>query len=280
MTNKSQLKEVKKLFDLGAHLGHKKNRLHPKARKNVYTMLNGTSIIDLTKTTEQLSKAKKFLAQSAKEGKIVLIVGTKKTASPTIRSFAEKHNLAFITAKWLPGLLTNFKTIMKNVKKLKEYKETDTKEEFKELVKHERTRLQKAMNKLERLYGGILRITKKPDILIIIDVKKEKNAVKEARTFNIPIVGLADTNADPDEITYPIVANDDDTTVVEYIVQELLNSYVTAFKPPEAKTAEKPAVKSQLTKPSSQKKEEKKEEKKEAEKKIKKQTKKGVKKTK
>lgn len=243
MTNETRLEEIKKLFDLGAHLGHKKNRLHPKARKNVYTMLNGTSVIDLTKTVEQLTKAKKFLAESAKEGKIILIVGTKKTASPIIRAFSEKNNLAFITAKWLPGLLTNFKTIMKNVKKLKDYKEADTQEGLKELIKHERTRLQKAMNKLERLYGGMLSITKRPDILIIIDVKKEKNAVKEARAFNIPIVGLADTNADPDEITYPVVANDDDSTVVEYIVQELLSTYVTAFKLPKEIKVEKPAVK-------------------------------------
>ena len=127
MINDTQLAQVKKLFDLGAHLGHKKNRLHPKARKNVYTMLNGTSVIDLTKTAEQLSKAKQFLADAAKEGKVILVVGTKKTASPVIRAFSEKNKLAYITAKWLPGLLTNFKTIMKNVKTLKDYKETDTK---------------------------------------------------------------------------------------------------------------------------------------------------------
>src|SRR3989344_8431651 len=270
MTNDTQLAQVKKLFDLGAHLGHKKNRLHPKARKNVYTMLNGTSVIDLTKTVEQLSKAKKFLADSAKEGKIVLVVGTKKTASPVIRAFSEKNKLAYITAKWLPGLLTNFKTIMNNVKKLRDYNESDTQAEIKELVKHERTQLQKAMNKLDRLYGGMLTITKRPDILIIIDVKKEKNAVKEAQTYNIPIVGLADTNADPDEITFPVVANDDDSTVVEYIVHELLGAYVTAFKLPEVKVAEVVEVK----------KEEVKEVKKEVKKVAKKAPKKTVKKTK
>ena len=242
MTNKTQLQEVKKLFELGAHLGHKKNRLHPKARKNVYTIVNGTSVIDLTKTVNQINTAKKFLAESAEKGKTILIVGTKKTASPAVRAFADEHKLPFITAKWLPGLLTNFKTIMQNVKKLKDYGEQDTQDAFKDMVKHERTRLQKAMNKLERLYGGIVSITKRPDILMVVDVKKEKNAVKEARAFNIPIVGIADTNADPDEITYPVVANDDDATVVEHVVQDLLSAYVDAFKAPvvETPTADKP----------------------------------------
>ncbi|MDA1317018.1 MAG: 30S ribosomal protein S2 [bacterium] len=282
MTKETQLAEVKKLFDLGAHLGHKKNRLHPKARKNVYAMMNGTSVIDLTITAEQLSAAKKFLEDSAKEGKIVLVVGTKKTASSVIRTYAEKNNIAYITAKWLPGLLTNFKTIMKNVKKLTDYKEAIKQDQFKDMVKHEKTQLDKAMNKLERLYGGMVTITKRPDILMVIDVKKEKNAVKEAHAFNIPIVGLADTNADPTEVNYPVVANDDDSSVVEYIVQELLSAYSSSFKLPEIKKPEvkKEEITMEVEVKEEPKKEEKKEEVKKEVKKPKKVAKKAVKKTK
>jgi len=250
MLNETQTKDVEKLFELGAHLGHKKNRLHPKARKNVYQMINGTSIIDLTKTIIQLEEAKKYLKEQAKNGKKMLVVGTKKSANTFIREFGDKNKISYIATKWLPGLLTNFTNINKNVTKLKEQMEFVETEEFKNLVKHERTKMQKHIAKLQRLYSGILNMDKKPDLLLIVDIKKEKNAVKEALYYKIPIVAIADTNGDPSTVTYPIVANDDDTTVVEYIMKQLLESFVSAIEEPkkEAPKKEEPSKKEESAK--------------------------------
>lgn len=227
MLNQTQLKEVETLFGLGAHLGHKKSRLHPKAKKNVYTIINGTTIIDLTQTIQQLQDAKKYLTDVATEGKIILVVGTKKVASAFIKDYCATHEIPFIATKWLPGLLTNFKTIMNNVQKLKDYDEQQKTGELNKVIKHERTKLQKEMGKLERLYGGIKSIVKRPDVLLVIDIKKEKNAIKEAQMYDIPVVAIVDTNGNPDNIAYPVVANDDDTQVVEYLMKDLLEIFVT-----------------------------------------------------
>lgn len=229
MNNQDKLKEIEKLFSLGAHLGHKKSRLHPRARKNVYQIINGTSVIDLTNTVEQMETAKDFLKKSGKDGKKIMVVGTKKTASSFVKDFCSKNNLPFVSTKWLPGTLTNFKTIMENVSKLKENRE-QLKKENSVLVKHEVIKLQKDTAKLERLYGGISSITQRPDVIFIIDAKKESNAVKEAKSYNIPVVALIDTNTDPENIDYPVVANDDTAEVVEYISKQLLEAYIEGTK--------------------------------------------------
>ncbi len=235
MMNQTQLKEVEKLFELGAHLGHKKSRLHPKARKNVYQIINGTSVIDLTNTVTQLEKAKKYLENAAKEQKTILVVGTKKTAAPFIKEYASAHNIPFVATKWLPGLLTNFKTIMKNVKKLNDFKDQLAGEEASKLVKHERTQMQKQISKLEKLYGGFATLSGRPDVLVIVDTKKEKNAVKEAQMYNIPIVAIVDTNSNPEHINYPVLANDDAAEVVEYLLRNLLETYAGAAEKAPAK---------------------------------------------
>jgi len=225
MLTQTQTKEVAHLFELGAHLGHKKSRLHPKAKKNVYQMLNGTSVIDLTATVTQLEKAYAYLKSAQAEGKTLLVVGTKKTASPYVKDLCMQKGVAFMATKWLPGLLTNFKTIMNNVKKLEEYR-TLVADPSQKFIKHEKNKMQKDITKLEKLYGGLSPLSKLPDILLIIDIKKEKNALKEAQSFNIPVVGIADTNANPDDVAYPIVANDDTAEVVEYLLTKLLDAYL------------------------------------------------------
>ncbi len=227
--NQTQLKEVETLFGLGAHLGHRKSKLHPKARKNVYQIINGTSVIDLTATVEQIETAKKFMKQAGTDGKKIMVVGTKKTAAPFVKEYCAANNVPFISTKWLPGLLTNFKTIMNNVKKLKDNKEEIASGQS-SLVKHEITKMQKDTVKLERLYGGIAGLAERPDILFVIDTKKEKNAVKEAMYFKIPMVAIVDTNSDPECIQYPIVANDDAKEVVEYLVEQILGEYIKAAK--------------------------------------------------
>jgi small subunit ribosomal protein S2 len=226
MLTQKQLKEVETLFSLGAHMGHKKSRLHPRARKNVYQIINGTSVIDLTNTVLQIQKAEEFLYDAAKSGKSILVVGTKKTASAIVREYCEKNTLPYVSAKWLPGLLTNFKTIMENVKKLEGLRAHLVDNSDESIVKHEKVKIQKQILKLERLYGGFSLLKKLPDILILIDVKKEKNALKEAKSNNIPVVGLIDTNANPDEVTIPVVCNDDTTEVVKYVIEKLLGEFV------------------------------------------------------
>lgn len=238
--------EVMELFNLGAHLGHKKNRLHPKAKKFVYRMVDGVSVIDLTKSVELLKKAKQVLAEMAKEDKQILVVGTKKIASQLVSDISKKNDVPYITSKWLPGLLTNFKTIIKNVQKLNDMREQETKGEWEQFVKHERLKLAKEAAKLEKLYGGLKNLTKIPDALLILDIKKEKNAVVEGKKNKLPVIAVVDTNSNPEEVDYPIVVNDDAPVVIEYVMTQLIESF---SKGKNSETpAEKPKAKEKVEK--------------------------------
>ncbi len=232
------MKAIEKLFAAGLHLGHKKNRLHPKARKYVYRMESGVSIIDLTHTKTQLEAARAAIKKAGDEGKKVLVVATKKVANAFARELAEAKGLPFITTKWPPGLLTNFETIIKNVKKLKSLREKTQDESFGKLVKHERMAIQKMLNRLEKFYSGIASLEKLPDLLFVVDVRKEKNAVTEANMTGTPVIAIVDTNCDPDIITYPVVANDDSPTSVQYLLTEILGAY-SLKKPEKAKETDK-----------------------------------------
>lgn len=225
IASKQVEEEVRKLFELGAHLGHKKNRLHPKARKYLYKVVNSVSIIDLTKTVNKFTLTKVFLNDAAKEQKTLLVVATKKIVSQFVTDICKENNIPHITAKWLPGLLTNFTTIIKNVKKLQDLKNQRDQGEWDKFVKHERIKLNKDLIRLEKFYGGIIGLIKKPDIMIIVDSKKEKNALTEARMSMIPVIGIIDTNSDPDLIDFPIIVNDDSSSVLQYIIKDLINSY-------------------------------------------------------
>lgn len=224
-TTTVQLKEIKPLFEAGLHLGHKKNRLHPMAKRFVYKIESGISIIDLAFTVTQLNAAKAFLTASAKEGKKLLVVATKKVAVPMASELCKKYDIPCVTTKWLPGLLTNFETIMKNVNRLKELKEEKAKGEWDKLLKHERVKLNKQVIRLEKFYGGIINLEKKPDVLFIMDIRKERNAVIEAKKTGIVVVAVTDTNVNPADVDYPIVANDDSPTAVTYLLSELIETY-------------------------------------------------------
>lgn len=225
MEEKTNMKEIEKLFEVGAHLGHKKNRLHPKARKYVYKMVNGVAVIDLTQTVVQLHVAQQYLKQAAKEGKKLLVVGTKRVASQFIQEMCKENDIPHITTKWMPGLLTNFETLSKNTKKMVDYEAGKNDGSWDQFVKHERTKMQKDLNRLKRLYGGIENLKKRPDILFIIDIKREKNALKEAKQNGIPVIAITDTNTNPDTVDYPVVANDDSPTSSHYVVNAILSSY-------------------------------------------------------
>lgn len=228
--NKTDVSQIKALFEAGLHLGHKKNRLHPKAKRYVYRVESGVSIIDLTMTADQLDAAKEFLKKCADEEKTLLVVATKKVAVQFTKDLCKEHGIPFITNKWLPGLLTNFETIIKNVKKLRELKEQRESGEWEKLVKHERIALNKQIVKLEKFYEGLISLDKKPDVLFILDIKKEKNAVIEAAKTGIPVIAVTDTNSDPSQVNYPIVANDDSPLSVQFLVSEIIKTY-TGSKP-------------------------------------------------
>ncbi|OGK23784.1 30S ribosomal protein S2 [Candidatus Roizmanbacteria bacterium RIFCSPLOWO2_01_FULL_37_12] len=217
---------VKELFDVKAHLGHKSSRVHPKAKKYIYTIQNGISIIDLTKTAEFLEKALQFVKQLAKENKILLMIATKKIASSKIQELCQKNSIPYVTNKWPAGLLTNIETITKNIKKLIQMKKEKTDGSWQKFVKHDRLKLEKELSKFERGYGGLIQMTKLPDALFIVDIKKEKNAVNEALRISIPVIAIADTNVDPHVVDFPIPANDDSLSSIEYIVNKVVDIYV------------------------------------------------------
>jgi len=223
-------KKVEELFAVGAHLGHKTNRIHPQAKKYIYSIENGVSIIDLTITVPLLEKAKEFVSESAKNKKTLLVIVTKKVNSPFISDLCQKNNLPFITTKWPAGLFTNFDMIIKNVKKLNLMKEEKEKGEWGKFVKHEQVALDKKLKKLEKFYGGISSLQKLPDAIFVVDIKKEKNAVKEAKEVKIPVIAVVDTNANPNNIDYPIPGNDDSATSIEYFVKEIIGAYASQVK--------------------------------------------------
>jgi small subunit ribosomal protein S2 len=232
-------KKVEELFAAGSHLGHKANRVHPKTNKYIYSFENGVSIIDLTKTVDYLEKAKQFVSELGKNEKVLLVVSTKKIASNLTQELCQKNNLSFVNTKWPAGLLTNFEMIIKNVKKLNSMKEEKEKGEWNKFVKHEQVKLDKELNKLIKFYGGIANLKKLPDALFVIDIKKEKNSIKESGEMKIPIVAVTDTNVNPDPIDYPIPGNDDSITSIEYFLKEIIEAYSTSrLKGQEAKAKE------------------------------------------
>ncbi|MBI2051971.1 30S ribosomal protein S2 [Candidatus Roizmanbacteria bacterium] len=222
--------EIKRLFQAGLHLGHKKNRLHPKAKQFVYRVESGVSIIDLTQTAKQLTEAKRFVSTLAKEGKTLLTVATKKVASLHAAELSKKYSLPYVTAKWLPGLLTNFDTVIKNVKRLENLKKEKEEHSWEKLTKHEKGQISKRIARLEKFYGGVSSLTRKPDVLFVVDIRKERNAIFEARKAGIPVCGVSDTNADPEVIEYPIVANDDSPQAVEFLISEIIEAYGKAHR--------------------------------------------------
>ena len=216
--------KIEELFNAKAHLGHKSNRVHPKAKKYIYSIENGVSIIDLTQTVTQLEKAKQFISQLTADKKCFVIVATKKIAADFVKKTAQESKLHFITIKWPAGLLTNFDIISKNMKKLNTMKKEKENGDWNKFVKHEQIQLDKELNKLEKFYGGLAGLEKLPDALFIIDTKKEKNAVIEAKKMNIPVVALSDTNTNPNLVDFPIVGNDDSLSSIEYFVKDIISA--------------------------------------------------------
>lgn len=199
---------MKQLLEAGIHFGHQTRRWNPKMAQYIYGQRNGIYIIDLQQTASKLRAANDFLKQVAASGDVVLFVGTKKQAQDVIEEEAKRCGMFFVNQRWLGGMMTNFVTIRKSVHRLKELEKWE-KEIFAKLPHEEVAKLTKEKAKLQKLLGGVKEMTKLPGALFVIDAKKERTAILEARRMSIPIVGVVDTNSDPDDVDYIIPANDD-----------------------------------------------------------------------
>jgi len=219
---------MKALLEAGVHFGHQTRRWNPKMAKYIYTSRNGIHIIDLQKTSECIDVAYKALFDIVEQGGRVLFVGTKKQSQDPVREEAIRSGQFFVDKRWLGGTLTNFKTIKRSIKKLQDLHKMEQDGTFAVLPKKEVINLRKEMERLEKFLGGIKEMKTLPQALFIIDPRKERNAILEARKLGIPVFGIIDTNCDPDEVDYIIPANDDALRSVKLIVGKMADAVVEA----------------------------------------------------
>jgi len=219
---------MKQLLEAGVHFGHQTRRWNPKMAPYIFTERTGIYIIDLQKTVKKLDEAYLFVRKVVEEGGDILFVGTKKQASDSIKEEAERSKSHYVNARWLGGMMTNFKTIQRRIRRLEQLREMETNGIFDLMTKKEVIKLNLEIEKLEKFLGGIKTMDKLPGALFIVDPKKEKNAVLEARKLGIPIVAIVDTNCDPDEIDYVIPGNDDAIRSVKLISGAIANAVIEA----------------------------------------------------
>jgi small subunit ribosomal protein S2 len=210
---------MKQLLEAGVHFGHQTRRWNPKMAPYIYTERNGIYIIDLQKTVGLIDDAFDAIADIAAQGGTILFVGTKKQAQEAIRTEAERCGMFYVNERWLGGMLTNFKTIQSRIRRLKEIEKMEENGTFEVLPKKEVIELKKEQAKLEKNLGGIKEMRKVPDAIFVVDPKKEKICVQEARKLNIPLIGICDTNCDPEELDYVIPGNDDAIRAVKLMFQ-------------------------------------------------------------
>ena len=215
---------MKALLEAGVHFGHQTRRWNPKMAPYIYTERNGIYIIDLQKTVKKLEEAYNFVRQLSESGQSLLFVGTKKQAQEAIKEEALRCNMYYVNARWLGGMLTNFKTMRGRVERLNQLKKMQEDGTFDMLPKKEVMKLLGEMEKLEKYLGGVKEMKKLPGALFVVDPRKEHNAIAEARKLHIPIVAIVDTNCDPDEIDYVIPANDDAIRAIRLISSTMANA--------------------------------------------------------
>lgn len=215
---------MKQLLEAGVHFGHQTRRWNPKMKKYIFTERNGIYIIDLQKTVKKVEEAYSFIKQVSEEGGKVLFVGTKKQAQESVKAEAERAGHYYVNQRWLGGILTNYKTISKRVKRISEIEKMEEDGTFDVLPKKEVVELKKEYDRLIKFLGGIRDMKSMPQALFVVDPRKERNAIAEARKLNIPIVGIVDTNCDPDEIDYVIPANDDAIRAVKLLTGKMADA--------------------------------------------------------
>ena len=215
---------MKALLEAGVHFGHQTRRWNPKMAPYIYTERNGIYIIDLQKTVKKLEEAYAFVRQLSESGQSLLFVGTKKQAQEAIKEEASRCGMYYVNARWLGGMMTNFKTMRTRVDRLAQLKKMQEDGTFDMLPKKEVMKLMGEIEKLEKYLGGVVEMKKLPGALFVVDPRKERNAINEARKLNIPIVAIVDTNCDPDEIDYVIPGNDDAIRAIKLIASVMANA--------------------------------------------------------
>jgi len=219
---------MKQLLEAGVHFGHQTRRWNPKMAPYIYTERNGIHIIDLQKSVGMVDTAYKAIADVVAEGGTILFVGTKKQAQDAIKEEAQRCGMYYVNERWLGGMLTNFKTIQLRIKRLQKIEEMSQDGTFDVLPKKEVIQLKKEWEKLEKNLGGIKDMKKLPDAIFVVDPKKEKICVQEAHTLGIKLIGIADTNSDPEELDYIIPGNDDAIRAVRLIVASMADAVIEA----------------------------------------------------
>ena len=219
---------MKQLLEAGVHFGHQTRRWNPKMAEYIYTERNGIYIIDLQKSVGKVDEAYKAISDIAAEGGTILFVGTKKQAQEAVQTEAERCGMYYVNERWLGGMLTNFKTIQSRIKRLKDIEKMAEDGTFDVLPKKEVVNIKKEWDKLEKNLGGIKDMKRIPDAIFVVDPKKEKICVQEAHSLGITLIGIADTNCDPEELDYVIPGNDDAIRAVKLIVSKMADAVIEA----------------------------------------------------
>ena len=217
---------MKQLLEAGVHFGHQTRRWNPKMAEYIFTERNGIYIIDLQKTVKKIEEAYAFIKEVAESGKEVLFVGTKKQAQDSIKEEAERVGMYWVNARWLGGMMTNFKTIKKRIDRLEQLTKMEEDGTFDLLPKKEVAKLKLEIEKLDKYLGGIKDMKKLPGAMFVVDPRKEKIAVAEAHKLGIPVVAIVDTNCDPDDVDYVIPGNDDAIRAVKLIASTMANAII------------------------------------------------------
>ncbi|ELK44770.1 30S ribosomal protein S2 [Halobacillus sp. ACCC02827] len=229
---------MKQLLEAGVHFGHQTRRWNPKMKKYIFTERNGIYIIDLQKTVKKVDEAFNYVKEVAADGGNILFVGTKKQAQDTVRDEATRCGMYYINQRWLGGTLTNFETIRKRIYRLKDIERMEEDGTFDVLPKKEVVDMLKEKDRLVKFLGGIKEMKSLPDAMFVIDPRKERIAIAEAHKLNIPVVGIVDTNCDPDEIDYVIPANDDAIRAVKLLTSKMADAVLEAKQGEETETTE------------------------------------------
>ena len=233
---------MKQLLEAGVHFGHQTRRWDPRMAEYIFQARNGIHIIDLQKASKKIDEAYEFIKEQVEEGKTVLFVGTKKQAQECMKEAAIKSGMFYVDQRWLGGMLTNFDTIQKRIQRLKDLETMEQDGTFDVLPKKEVIILKKEMEKLEKNLGGIKEMDKLPGVIFLVDPKKERIAILEAKKLGIPTVGIVDTNCNPEDLDYPIPGNDDAIRAVKLIADVMANAVIEGKQGESFETAEEQDV--------------------------------------
>ena len=236
---KTKVPSMQDLLEAGAHFGHKVSRGNPRMKRYVYGARDGVQIVDLAKTEELLKEATEKAYQLGKDGKVMLLIGTKKQAQELIRGLAKEADTYYLVQKWVKGLFTNFEEIRKNIKKLLYLKDKQDKKQLSHYTKIEQLFISRKINKFDYELGGVAAMDKLPDAIFVVDGVADKIAIKEARETGVKVLGISDTNADPMTFDYPVPANDDGIKSIKMICETVIGAYIEGKKESGIKTGEK-----------------------------------------